>query len=131
MEDIAELERDQKVIEEQYEDYLEDQSKTGQDLYKLLVKQLGNLYTQLNHQTFALQKREQEMREFMDVTNDQDQYLWYNWQDRTIEIDWDAIDQIRDEEQYKHVKELIDEAEEIQDKIDDADDAIMDITNQI
>ena len=131
MEDIVELERDQKVIEEQYEDYLSDQTKTGGDLYRLLVQQLGNLYTQLNHQTFALEKREQEMREFMDVTNDQDQYLWYNWQDRTLEIDWDAIDQITDEEQYKHVKELVDQAEEIQDKIDDADDAVMDITNQI
>ena len=131
MEDIAELERDQKAIEEQYEDYLKDQSKTGKDLYNLLIKQLGNLYTQLNHQTFALEKREQEMREFMDITNDKDQYLRYNWQDRTIEIDWDAIDKITDEEEYKHVKELVDEAEEIQDKIDDADDAIMDITNQI
>ena len=131
MEDIVELERDQKVIEEQYEDYLSDQTKTGGDLYRLLVQQLGNLYTQLNHQTFTLEKREQEMREFMDVTNDQDQYLWYNWQDRTLEIDWDAIDQITDEEQYKHVKELVDQAEEIQDKIDDADDAVMDITNQI
>lgn len=131
MEDIVELERDQKAIEEQYEDYLSDQTKTGGDLYRLLVQQLGNLYTQLNHQTFALEKREQEMREFMDVTNDQDQYLWYNWEDRTLEIDWDAIDQITDEEQYKHVKELVDQAEEIQDKIDDADDAVMDITNQI
>ena len=131
MEDIAELERDQKAIEEQYEDALQDQSKTGRDLYNLLVKQLGNLYTQLDHQTFALQKREQEMHEFMDITNDKDQYLWYNWQDRTLEIDWDAIDRITDEEEYKHVKELVDEAEEIQDKMDDADDAIMDITNQI
>ena len=131
MEDIAELERDQKAIEEQYEDYLADQTKTGGDLYRLLVQQLGNLYTQLNHQTFALEKREQEMREFMDITNDKDQYLWYNWEDRTLEIDWDAIDRITDEEEYKHVKELVDEAEEIQDKMDDADDAIMDITNKI
>jgi len=92
MEDIVELERDQKALEEQYEDYLQDQSKTGQDLYKLLIKQLGNLYTQLQHQQFALEKREKEMAEFMDVTNDKDEYLWYNWEDRTIEIDWDAID---------------------------------------
>lgn len=131
MEDIVELERDQKEIEEQYEDLLKDQTKTGGDLYRLLVKQLGNLYTQLDHQNFALRKREQEMREFMDKTNDQDKYLWYNWKDRTLEIDWDAIDKIQDEEQYKHIKELVDEAEAIQDKIDDADDSITDITNQI
>ena len=131
MEDIVELERDQKDLEEQYKDYLSDQSKTGRDLYNLLIKQLGNLYTQLNHQTFALEKREQEMREFMDTTNDQDEYLWYNWNDRTLEIDWDAIEAIQDEEQYKHVKELVDEAEAIQDKMDDAEDAITDINNQI
>ena len=131
MEDIVELERDQKELEEQYKDYLFDQSKTGRDLYNLLIKQLGNLYTQLDHQTFALEKREQEMREFMDTTNDQDEYLWYNWNDRTLEIDWDAIEAIQDEEQYKHVKELVDEAEAIQDKMDNAEDAITDINNQI
>ena len=131
MEDIAELERQQTELEERYEDLLTDEAATGHDLYKLLVQQLGNLYTQLNHQTFALEKREQEMREFMDTTNDKDQYLWYNWQDRTLEIDWDAIDRITDEEEYKHVKELVDEAEDIQDKMDDAEDAIQDIENQI
>ena len=131
MEDIAELERQQTELEEKYEDLLTDEAATGHDLYKLLIQQLGNLYTQLNHQTFALEKREQEMREFMDTTNDKDQYLWYNWQDRTLEIDWDAIDRITDEEEYKHVKELVDEAEDIQDKMDDAEDAIQDIENQI
>ena len=131
MEDIAELERQQTELEERYEDLLTDEAATGHDLYKLLVQQLGNLYTQLNHQTFALEKREQEMREFMDITNDKDQYLWYNWDDRTLEIDWDAIDRITDEEEYTHVKELVDEAEDIQDKMDDAEDAIQDIQNQI
>jgi hypothetical protein len=38
MEDIAELERDQKDIEERYEDYLVEQGKTGKDLYKLLIQ---------------------------------------------------------------------------------------------
>lgn len=131
MEDIVELERDQKKLEEKYEDYLVDQSKTGKDLYNLLIQQLGNLYTQLNHQTYALEKREQEMREFMDTTNDKDEYLWYNWQDRTLEIDWDGIEALQDEEEYKHIKELVDEAESIQDKMDDAEDAIIDINNQI
>jgi len=50
VEDIEELEREQTKLQEDYEDYLQDQSKTGKDLYKLLVEQLGNLYTQLNNQ---------------------------------------------------------------------------------
>ena len=57
--------------------------------------------------------------------------MWYNWTDRTIEIDWDAIDKIKDEELYKHVTDLISEAEEIQSKMDDAEDAIIEINNQI
>lgn len=131
MEDIVELERDQKELEEEYEDILTDQTKNSKDLYNLLIQRLGNLNVQLNRQTFALTKREQEMREFMDTTNDQDKYLWYNWSDRTIEIDWDAIDKIVDGDVYKHVKDLISEAEEIQGKMDDAEDAIQDIENQI
>ena len=131
MENIAELERQQNIYQEEYEDLLKDQTKTGQDLYKMLIKQLGNLYAQLDHQTYTLERREQEMREFMDTTNDQDDYLWYNWEDRTIEIDWDAIDKITDQEQYDHIKDLISEAEEIQDKMDDAEDAIIDVENQI
>ena len=131
MEDIVELERDQKKFEEEFEDILTDDAKTSKDLYNLLIQRLGNLNVQLDRQTLAFQKREQEMREFMDTTNDQDQYLWYNWSDRTLEIDWDAIDQIVDGELYKHVKDLISEAEEIQGKMDDAEDAIQDIKNQI
>jgi len=36
-----------------------------------------------------LSLREREMREFMDTTNQFDNLLWYNWDDRTLEIDWD------------------------------------------
>ena len=133
VEDIAELERIQTQFQEDYDDYLTDQSKTGRDLYNLLVKQLGNLQAQLDHQTFALEKREQEMREFMDTTNTYDDYLWYNWDDRTIEIDWDQIEAIKasDKETYDKIADLISEAEKIQDRMDDAEDAIIDVKNQI
>lgn len=131
VEDIAELERIQTKLQEEYDDYLKDQSKNGRDLYNLLIKQLGNLYTQLDHQTFALEQREREMREFMDTTNKYDEYLSYNWQDRTLEIDWDAIEAIQDKDTYEEIKELVSEAESIQDKMDDAEDSVQDIRNQI
>ena len=133
VEDIAELERIQTELEEQYADYLVDDLKTGKDLYKLLIQQLGNLYTQLDHQTFALEKREQEMREFMDTTNKYDDYLWYNWDDRTLEIDWDRIEALKanQKETYDEIVDLISEAEDIQGKMDDAEDSMQDIRNQI
>ena len=131
MENIAELERRQVELQEQYDDLLKDQTATGHDLYKNLIKQMGVLQATLDHQTYTLERREQEMREFMDTTNDEDEYLWYNWEDRTLEIDWDKINEITDQEKYDHITDLIDRAEEIQDKMDDAEDAIQDVKNQI
>ena len=131
MEDIEELERKQTKLQEDYEDYLQDDAKNGRDLYNLLVEQLGNLYTQLNHQQAVLELREREMREFMDTTNQFDNLLWYNWDDRTLEIDWDQIEAIQDKDTYDKVSDLVSEAESIQKKMDDADDSIMDIKNQI
>ena len=131
VEDIAELERIQTKLQEEYDDYLEDQTKNGRDLYNLLIKQLGNLYTQLDHQTYALEQREREMHEFMDTTNQYDQYLSYNWTDRTLEIDWDGIEAIQDKDTYNEIKDLISQAESIQDKMDSAEDKVQDIRNQI
>jgi len=31
----------------------------------------------------------------MDTTNKYDDYLWYNWDDRTLEIDWDRIEALK------------------------------------
>jgi hypothetical protein len=49
------------------------------------------------------------MREFMDTTNQYDDYLSYNWNDRTLEIDWDRIEALgeTDKETYEEIKDLI------------------------
>ena len=131
MEDIAELERDQNKLQEQYDDYLEDINATAHDLVKVTQAQLSNLYTQLEHQTLAFDKRNQEMREYLEANNKYIEYGTYNFDDQTIEIDWDKIEGITDESLYKEVEEFINGLEEVQDKIDEADDALIDIQNEI
>jgi hypothetical protein len=44
MEDIAEYERKQTLLQTRYEMALEDSNKTGKDLYKITRDQLNNLY---------------------------------------------------------------------------------------
>jgi len=51
-------------------------------------------------------------------------YVWWNNNDRTIEIDWDKIERITDKDTYDKVSELVNKAEDIQDKIDSAEDAL-------
>lgn len=130
MEDIAELERIQSILSEKHDQYLEDIAKTGRDLYNLTNEQLNNLYTQRDNYQEALTRRLQEMREQV-TENELSNYAWWNDEDQTIEIDWDAINEITDKDQYDKVTDLISKAEKIQDEIDDAQDALLDINGQI
>lgn len=130
MEDIAELERTQTKLQEQHDRYLEDISKTGRDLYEISNEQLNNLRTQLDNQREALARRRQEMAEQLQASG-YTNYVWWNDKDKTIEIDWDAIEAIQDKDTYDAVSDLISKVEKIQDEMDTAEDALWDIEGTI
>lgn len=131
MEDLIELGRDQEKLDEKYEDYLADISKTAGDLVRTTAEQYRNLYAQQVRQELAYEKRLQEMREYLAVNAQYAEYGTYNFEDQTIEIDWDKIEAILDEDLYNNVKDYVDGLEEVQDRIDKADDALQDIENDI
>ena len=131
MEDLVELGRDQEKLDEKYEDYLADISKTAGDLVRITAEQYRNLYAQQVRQELAYEKRLQEMREYLAVNAQYAEYGTYNFEDQTIEIDWDKIEAILDEDLYNNVKDYVDGLEEVQDRIDKADDALQDIENDI
>lgn len=131
LEDIAELERDQNKLNEKYEDYLEDINKTAADLVKITTQELSNLYAQQARQQLSYDRRIQEMNEYLAANAEFAQYGKYNFDDMTIEIDWDAIEAVQDQELYGKIEDYVDGLEDIQDKIDEADDALIDIENDI
>jgi len=67
------------------------------------------------------------MQEFMAANAAYSNYLRFNNKDQTLEINWDAINNIGDKETYEKVKDLVSEAEAIQKKMDESDDALRDI----
>lgn len=131
MEDLIELGRDQEKLDEKYEDYLADISKTAGDLVRITAEQYRNLYAQQVRQELAYEKRLQEMREYLAVNAEYAEYGTYNFDDQTIEIDWDKIEAILDEDLYNNVKDYVDGLEEVQNRIDKADDELQDIENDI
>lgn len=131
MEDLIELGRDQEKLDEKYEDYLADISKTAGDLVRTTAEQYRNLYAQQIRQELAYEKRLQEMREYLAVNAQYAEYGTYNFDDQTIEIDWDKIEAILDEDLYNNVKDYVDGLEEVQDRIDKADDELQGIENDI
>ena len=130
MEDIDELERQQTKLSEKHDRYLEDISKTGRDLFNLTKEELNNLYTQRDNQQEVYRRRRQEMDEQLGISG-LTNYVWWNDKDSTVEIDWDAIEAIQDQDTYKEVSDLISKVEKIQDEMDDAQDALWDIEGQI
>lgn len=130
MEDIAESERTQEKLATKHERYLKDATKTGKDLYNITKQQMQNLNQQYAYQKQALASREREMQEQINQSGYTD-YVWWNNNDRTIEINWDKIEGIQDKDTYDKVSELVSKAEDIQSKIDAAEDAIEDIKDQM
>lgn len=136
VQDIKELEKQEELLQEQYEFLLKDQNATGHDLYNVMVQQMGNLTSQLAAQQLMLEKRQQEMREFMAQTNDVEGYARWNEERNEVEIDWgkidkDIADSIIDKDQYDHIVDIIDELETIEDNQDDAEKAYYDTLSKI
>lgn len=130
LEDIAALQQEANQLQALQDAYMSDNTKTGNNLYDLLVKQLGNLNAQLLGNQELLTRREDEMREFMAQTNRFPELLRYNETDRTLEIDWDKIDQL-DKTSYDMVTEFISKAEDIQSNIRDAENAVLDVEKEL
>ena len=132
LEDLNELERDQKKLQEEQNKILElGDASTGKDLYENLIKQLANLQIQRDYQSGIQSYRRREMDEFMAVNSQYGNYFRFNDRDQTLEINWDAINNIGDKETYEKVKELVGEAENIQSKMDEAEDSLRDVEKQI
>lgn len=130
MEDIAESERTQEKLATKHERYLKDATKTGKDLYNITKQQMQNLNQQYAYQKQALAGREREMQEQINQSG-YTNYIWWNNNDRTIEINWDKIEGIQNKDTYDKVSELVSKAEDIQSKIDTAEDALLDIEDQM
>lgn len=133
MEDIAEEEHKQTLIQSEYELAEKDLAKTGRDLYNLTKAELDTLQAQLSAQQFAFEKRLQQMNELQQkvVAEGFEEYLRWNPEDNSLEIDWDKINEITDKDTYDKLSDLVSDMEKVQDQMDEAQEATLDIKKQI
>lgn len=129
LEDINEVIRDREKLEHRYDRLLEQRNASLSDLIELQDAQFENLRMQQKLEEERLEKRKQEMREYIAENSklSSDYGIKFNENDMTIEINWEAIDAITNEEEGDKVKDMIDRLEEIQDEIDKAEDSLMEI----
>ncbi len=58
-------------------------------------------------------------------------YATFNWDDNTVEINWDAVNQITDQQKGEAVEDYISKLEEIQEKMNEAEKSLLEIDGKI
>lgn len=75
--------------------------------------------------------RKQEIKDTVSWNSDLKKYAAYNWKDNTIEINWDNINRVTDNDLGDRIEEYISKLEELQDSMNDAEDAIDEYTDTL
>lgn len=133
VEDINELERQRNLLEKDYNQLLKSENKSGKDIYNNLTKQLKLLEKRRELTADLAEKRKQQL---FDAMQDKEykkvwKYAKWNEEDQTIEIDWDAIDKIKNSKTGDLVKEYVKILEDYQGKYDDMINALEEIEDDI
>lgn len=131
VQDIAEEQRTLNRLQDQYNDLLLSANVSAEKLSKNYKDQIASLKRtqKLNQQ--MLDYRKKDFKEYLNENSQYSQYGTYNWKDNTIEINWDKINAIKDEELGGKVDEYISKLEEFEGYIDDTNDTLMEINNQV
>lgn len=131
VQDIAEEQRTLNYLQDQYNDLLLSANVSAEKLSKNYQDQIASLKKteKLNQQ--LLDYRKKDFKEYLNENSKYSQYGIYNWKDNTIEIDWEKINAIKDEELGSNVDEYISKLEEFEGYMDDTNDTLMEINNQV
>lgn len=131
VQDISEEQRTLNRLQDQYNDLLLSANVSAEKLSKNYQDQIASLKKteKLNRQ--LLDYRKKDFKEYLNENSKYSQYGTYNWKDNTIEIDWDKINAIKDEELGSNVDEYISKLEEFEGYMDDTNDTLMEINNQV
>ena len=131
VQDITEEQRTLNRLQDQYNDLLISANVSAENLSKNYQDQIASLRKaqKLNQQ--ILDYRKKDFEEYLNENSQYSQYGTYNWEDNTIEINWDEINAIKDEELGGKVDEYISKLEEFEGYMDDTNDTLMEINNQV
>ncbi len=133
VEDINELIRIRNLLESDYNQLLKAEGSSGADIYENLKKQLGLLEERRKLTADLADKRKQQLFETMQDEEYKDvaKYAKWNNEDLTIEIDWEAINKVKDSEEGNLIKEYVKKLEDFQSKYDEQIQALEEIEDAV
>lgn len=127
VQDLNQELRKRNKLEREYNQLLEDQEYTAQDLESIDKRQLDQLAHEKELQEQLLEGRKKELSDTLSEYSDLSAYAKFNYSDNTIEINWDAINAVENTEKGERIDDYISELERIQDDIEECEDNLDEI----
>lgn len=131
LEDIAEEQRHSTRLQNEFQDILDSPDTNALELNKNLRAQIDSLRRQEELQKQLLIHRRNQINGDMAAYAHLNEYARYNWDDMTIEIDWDKIEAVKDPNLGGEIEKYISHLEEWQKSMDDAYDELRNIKEAI
>ena len=130
LEKINQEARHREKLEKQYQRLLKKRGVTSKELINLSKQQLASLETQKADELERIKRREQEMRDLIEKNKDLSEYIKYNWDTDTIEVDYDKVNAITDKDKGDAFDKLKEEMERIRDDMRESEDTLEDIEDE-
>lgn len=126
--------RIREKLERDYDRILANRSKDADDIYNNMMNQLAALEKEKQLQEEMLSKLRKEGTDFMGENADLNKYgklIQDEVGNAMVQINWDLIDQVTDEDQGQEIEDYISKLEDIRDEINDAQDGLDDIEDRV
>lgn len=131
LEDIAEEQRKSTRLQNEFEDILSSPDTNAIELNKNLQAQINSLRRQEDLQKQLLIHRRNQINGDMQAYAHLNEYARYNWDDMTIEINWDKIEANKNPDIGAEIEKYISHLEEWQKSMDEANDELRNIKEAI
>ena len=134
LERINGLLRERERLERRFQRLVQRGEATYKNMLKLQRETLANYEEEIERQKMVIDERYSQINDLIKSNPSMSKYITViedEFGDMSIQIDWDAINKITDEEQGEKVQKFYDEIKEYLDSIYDANTAIQDALDAI
>lgn len=128
-EDINELLDRRNELEAEYNMILQNEKASIQDYIKSYTDRIKSFKEEIALQEEMLRLRQLEQKDILSDNSHLSEYAWI--EDGKVQIDYEAIDQVEDQELGEEIEEYVSKLEENDDAIQEATDAITESTAAI
>lgn len=121
-EEINDLIRERNDLEREYEKILQDENATVDDYYNNYMARLKNYNQEIGKQKQILNSRKLDQKRILSENSHLSQYAWI--EDGKIQINFDKINKVTDEDKGQEIEEYIQLLEENTEAIEEAEAAV-------